>query len=209
MESLFGKLMEENQAEASDFSTPQSIAWKLLMEDYHEDLSAVFLGFSPDEGKDEDPTSFLFEMLLTICMEMISHMALIMHSDETNEQTENVVLREKDFDFEQFFPQVKKIMTKASILFSFNKYNSDSSQQNIKRTLDERYCRTIFRFNKKDLHYFDENDVPDEVNYHFILNEGYNKTKNLREIYTVIINKNIIYKLSFDRVQKINGSKCL
>ena len=207
MENLFNKLMDESEAVEDDFSTPQSVAWKLLTDDYHEDLSAALLAFSPDISKEEDPASFSFEMLLTICLELISHMALIMHTDD-NTTDNDVTLTRKDYHFEDFFTQIKKILGKVSILFSFNKYDNNNNDYTIKKILDGRYCRVVFRHNKKDRIYFDRNDVPDDVNYHFILNESYEFNSDLRNIYAIIVEKDIIYKLSFDKISKIASMRC-
>ena len=208
MENLFNKLIEESEAYESDYATPQSIAWKLLTDDYHEDLSGALLGFSPDISKEEDPASFSFEMLLTICLEMVSHMALIMHTSSENISDDTLILTEKDFQFEEFFTQIKKILGAVSILFSVNTYDNNSNNYTIKKILDGRYCRIVFRYNKNDKIHFDRNGVPDDVNYHFILNDSYENKTDLRDIYAIIVRKDIIYKLSFNKVNKIRNMHC-
>ena len=208
MENLFNKLMEESEAYESDFTTPQSIAWKLLTDDYHEDLSAALLAFSPDILKEDDPVSFSFEMLLTICLEMVSHMALIMNTKEETLENDEVTLTEKNFLFEDFFTQIKKILGRVSVLFSYIKYDNNNNDYTINKILNDRYCRIVFRYNKKDKVYFDKNDVPDDVCYHFILNESYEHKKDLREIFAVIVKKDDIYKLSFNKVNKITSTRC-
>jgi len=210
MENLFNKLVEENESHEENFVTPQSIAWKLLTDDYHEDLSGALLAFSPDYTQEEDPASFLFEMLLTICLELVSQMALIMHTtEELDNSDSNVVLTKKDFQFEVFFARIKKIFSGVSILFSVGTYDSNSNYTMVEQILKNRYCRVIFRYNHENAIHFDKNDVPDDVNYHFILNENYKNTNDLRNIYAVIVNKNIIYKLSFDKIAKIASTKCV
>lgn len=208
MESLFNKLMDENNEPDSSVMSPQGIAWKLLMEDSIESLSSVITAFSPDYVKEEDPKTFLFELFITVCMELMSQIAIISKSNDNYQENDDpVVLSKKDLNFNETFAHIKKLFAKVSLLFSVNKYENVSSHvQN--EIVNKRYCRIVFRYNKKDKKLFDLNEVPDDLNYHFVLNEGYTKKKNLREIYAIIIDQDTIYKLSFDTVEKIGSSGC-
>ena len=66
--------MNENECEDEIVFDCETIAWKILMDD-EMDMGKM-LTWSPDDGED-DPASYMFELLINIMMEMIYGMLLI------------------------------------------------------------------------------------------------------------------------------------
>jgi len=204
IENRINQICCENDSD--DVYTPASIAWKLLMDDIDDSLSANLMAMTPDNDEDSDPVSFLFEILITIFMEMIFDLAII-NNEIDNDNGFNPDISK--FNINDFLPILEKKFNRVSILLNINTYDKKSDDhENLRNILDNRYCRVILRHCPEDSHIFKKNNIPSELNYHIILNQMYKQKSDLKNIYAIIIIENIIYKISFNLVKKINTSRC-
>lgn len=197
------KLVDEID-ENDEYMSPKSIAIKLLMENVDDDLSGVIMGFNQDNEDDNDPDTFLFEILLTIFMEMIFAIGILMNGTD-----KEFVPDLKTFDLNNFLPILKKKFARVSILLKIQTYNKKSDESNvINKIYNGRYCRIILKHNPSEAHLFRLYMVPEDMNYHFLGNKDYVKQTNLKNIYAIITIYDKIYQISFDTIEKINSSKC-
>lgn len=228
--------MNQSASRESNFTSPESIAERLLYPDEEgktpEDLSSIILGFSPD-GNDDDPQTFLFELLLTICMEMMQSILISMCEDDSDNDSD-IDSNGKDGEGDEYIEfdytvenvvevmrEIKKAFAKASILFSWTIY--DANKKDTASHICERYCRTVFRFSEQDTKYFENNDdADDDKEYHFVLNNGYtpNKSsgkskknsnkldkKELRDVYSIFSCGDSVIKIYFDLIVQPAGCK--
>lgn len=185
---------DDDEMDLSNFHTPQTLAWKLLMEDNISDLSSTILSFNMD-GYDEenDPISFTFEILLTIFVEMISSLLTLMSEDNENVRKQLVI--------SDFFDTIKSKFTKASIsifIHEIEKEWLETDDGYFKNILDKRYCKVIMRDNPEESQLFNAYNVDNDMLYHMLLNAKYKQQSNLKDVCANISSGKNIYQISFD-----------
>jgi hypothetical protein len=201
MNNIIDKIIEDK----NDY-TPESLAWKLLLDDVDTALATQLLGINPDDIHDTDQTTYLFEILITIFMEMIFDIALLgdMTEYENNNNTDykfNPDLTKVDLNV--FLPTLIKKFEHISILLSTEINDIDTDDKvYMQEILDNRYCRVILRHNKDDTDYFIKNGLPNDLNYHMILNSNTsnNQFKKIKDVYAVILLNNKLHKIAFDNI---------
>jgi hypothetical protein len=210
MKRLVNKLVEDNENRPDEYYTPQNLAWKLLMDDLDEELTGVLQANSPDFQWEEDPSSFLFEILITIFMEMIFDMAIIMNSSENefNNCDKEFKPDMKKFNIDDFLPKLKEKFERVSILINIEKHKRTNSDEFLKEIIDDRYCRVILRYYHEDKKLFRKYNVPDDLHYHMILNGNYKKKNKLDDIYAIIILNDFVYQISFLPIKQLGSEKC-
>lgn len=188
---------DESGSDDGDYLSPQNLAWQLLMDDFKGDLTSAIVGFTQDNDYMNDPTSFTFEMLLTIFTEMIVQMATILQQDSVIDTNQDI--DEKYYQFNDFFNVIQNILKGSNILCNILQYDRNENDY-LRKIINDRYCRIIFKYNTDDKHYFET--IEDDVQYHFLLNQSTMNKKNdqLKNIYAIIITDTQIYKISFDRI---------
>lgn len=194
MDKLIEQLDDLDDQWMNDFHTPQTMAWKLLMSDEIDNLSSTILSFNVD-GSDEaqDPTSFTFEIMITIFVEMLCTLAMLMSED--NEDVR------KQLIMSDFFETIKEKLLKASVTMHINVIEKEWLEHDsgyFKGMIDKRYCKVILRDNPEEEPLFHRYSVPNETMYHMLLNPKYKKQKNLKDIQALFSVKENIYQISFD-----------
>ena len=204
---------ESNNEENNEFDawyTPESIAWKLYNDTFDEALSSNVLAFGPPG--ETDHTAYVFEMLLSVFLEMLFHMMALDSAKELEERIENgedVDVDNSDlepnfdyFDMDLYLPIIEKKFVRISHLarvFTLERIEDEF----VGEIMRGRYCRIILRNNCEDTHYFDSIGSTD--NYDFIPSEGFEPKKNLKDIYAILKLNDKIYKIYFDHIQKIGA----
>jgi hypothetical protein len=188
MEKLINEIINDNTY------TPKTIAWKLLLDDDTSILSSELCVFDPDTLTDDDPHSYLFEILITIFMEMIYDSAILMTATEKGDiESFNPDLSK--FDINLFLPIIKSKLEKINILIQIHDF---SIHDDIQYILNNRYCRVLLKHDKKSNYFFKNNNI--EENYHMVLNYDFIKTNSLKSIYAIININDIIYQIYFDKI---------
>lgn len=194
MDKLAEQLSDLDDQWMNDYHTPQTMAWKLLMSDEINNLSSTILSFNVD-GSDEaqDPTSFTFEIMITIFVEMLCTLAMLMSEDDENVRKQLVM--------SDFFETIKEKLLKASVTMHINVIEKEWLENDsgyFKGMIDKRYCKVILRDNPEEEQLFSRYGVPNENMYHMLLNPKYKKQKNLRDVQALFSVKENIYQISFD-----------
>lgn len=205
MDNLVDKMVEQTSEQTC--YTPESIAWKLLMDDVDQALASKVLVYDPDNSSNGNINSYMFELLITIFMEMIFDMALLFDAEEKEQQNTNNYKFNPDlkkFDLNIFLPTLSKKMNHLSILLKTEVYNKKTDDNKVmQQILNDRYCRVILRHDKNDAHYFKQNNISPELNYHMILNSvnANRNYKNLKDVYAVIMLNDNLYVIAFDKIE--------
>jgi lysophospholipase L1-like esterase len=159
--------------------TPEEIAGALFSEDPKDPNSFQILARPDTNTKD---MTYIFEILITIMVEGLEYLAGDLSKFEMNDFSEDYI--------ETLNPWFN------SICFNIN---VDVLNQSNMYKCKKYYCRTIIK-NEETVSIFQKNNI--SKNYHFLLNEKYvelNKSLiNLKDLYTIFINGDDIYKISFD-----------
>lgn len=153
--------------------TVESMAWKLLFDNKTDPLSARMLLFS--EEQDDDQTTFTFEVLLNIMMELIFGMLKI----EWLKFCENKKLTEFNpkftvDDFENVIPALKQKFAKINYLISIYEIEEFENQ----------YCRIMLR--KQDFVIF--------------LNPKFEKVNKLDDVFAVCKLDEKTYRIKFSSI---------
>lgn len=188
-----------------DFYTAELIAWKLYQDDDYTPLTSQVLGFGPSGETDEK--TYIFEMLLSIFLEMLIHMMKMDHLKSMEECLDDL---EQDFepDFENFdmelyYPIIRNKFKKISYLVSVEIYDTNEDKDYLFEVVKDRYSRVILRQNPSDTHYFEE--IGSDDNYDFIPSIGYTPKTNLKDVFAILTIGQKMHKIKFDAVQKIGA----
>src|SRR5688500_9500519 len=168
--------MEENDEIEVVAYTPEKIAWELLTGKFDDSQRSIeIMSAEKDDG---NPHTFIFEILITIFMEIIFSLAkLDFHSknekgakfDATNAtspfmaSTINVVPNYQELQLDELISVASDKLEHLKYITRVETYEkSDLDQQEFKELADTRYCRVVLR------NY--ENDLPPDDLYHIKLN---------------------------------------
>lgn len=182
----------------TDAYTPESIAWKLLIEDELKEIKqGQLIGFL-DNSYCNDKLEALtveFEILITIYMEMIIGWYKLLYLMENTDDTQfklNLDLIKIDDLLNPF----KEKMLVLGYILNITEFKNLEIYEEFKK---KSYCRIALRDLKEDNGFFIMNNknIPKDKKYHFILNSKYEDKNNIRDIYAVIKINNVGYKISF------------
>ena len=198
---------DAEKMEEFGFFDPHDIAWKLLMQDFHHDLSSAILTFTPDTDSEQDPTSFHYEVLLTIFVELVSQIAVMLSANDP--ECSDTFIKKQYFNLEEMREELEKIFRHVGVLLKMKCYHfATSDKKMLQKLCDKTYCRIVFKYDPQSAHYFTDNNLPDELQYHFVGNINYIKTTKMDDIYAVIIDEKSLYKISFSIVPRIAENRC-
>lgn len=183
------------------FYTPEELAWKLIM-DENIDNSAAIMAFADENSKET-----LFEILITIYIEMLFNYYKMQYLENTlnieEEEEENIICDEfENFKlnlnnvnlelltnvFTEKFKKIKYILNVYEISYDYYEY--------IKKN---RYCTILLKDSEHDSTYFLMNEYyldPDK-RYHFVLNSIYSTMTELSDVFCTVRINNKYYKISF------------
>jgi hypothetical protein len=214
--------------------TPESLAWKLLMDDDVENYAGILLPFvSEDNTADSDKTkekqfnvrydslSDQFQILITVYMEMVFSMLKINHVgsyiDENGNIDESIDLEATfkpdlinftvDGMIDIFREKLKKIRIFLSVLGIYD------SKENLPKdygSSSDYFCRIILRDSTEGKAYFkaNKNWLDPEKRYTFVMRNNNKKNqKKLDDFYAVCTLPNIKVKISFSKINVITQNQ--
>lgn len=164
--------------------TPETIAWKLLMDSDLEKLQNRILDVI-EFDEDDDPVSFQYEILLTILMEMIYGVLQINYYSNLQEEEELFEPKFTKKDIEDNLDFLKEKFLKIGILLNIQVFDINSDDRNyLNNIIRKSYCRVALRYSEKDKQFFQihSNKIPSEKNYWFINNQTYQKQTKINKI---------------------------
>lgn len=171
--------------------TPEMIAQKLFSKSPEGPCS---INLIPESGEgDDDLTSFNFEILITIYLEGFMYILDMIsegNADKINEKYENMNIDDLLFPNPWFNSFGYKINVEE--IDDMSKYEEMRKKS---------YCKTVLSFTLADKIHFMLNNI--DKKYRFFLTPTYQKTTNIKNIYTLLKKENKFYKISFDKVELI------
>ena len=184
--------------------TPEALAWKLLMDD--EITRSNLMIFSDENNKE-----IVFEILLTIYLEMIFGYYKMQYLESNfNEDNDNSDNYDDIYDnFKLDLSNVNLFTLTNVFAEKFNKLNfilnvREITREEYDKNKKTRYCTMLLKDSPYDNTYFimNEKHLDPEKRYHFVLNSLYKTQENidLRDIYCTVIINNICYKIYFTQI---------
>lgn len=177
--------------------TPEDLAWKLIMDENID--SSPIMAFS-----DENSQETLFEILITIYIEMITNYYKLKYLENTIEDDDENKINDEFENFKLDFTNVDIETLKNIFSEKFNKIKyilnvHEISRDRFEELKKSRYCTVLFRDLPSDSMYFEMNEqyIDPNKNYHFVLNSMYKQQDELRNIYCTINLNQKYYKISF------------
>jgi uncharacterized protein YrzB (UPF0473 family) len=191
--------MENLDTENNDKTyTPEELAWNLIMDEHIE--SSQMLAFC-----DENTKEMLFEILITIYLEMIFNYYKLQYLENTiNDENDEKICDE----FDNFILDLSKVdinMLTGIFKEKFSKLKFILNVIEIEKKQYEffkihRYCNIMLKDSPFDNTYFLMNaDYLDPIKrYHFVLNSLYTKSEDLRNIFATVTIYGKHYKIYFN-----------
>jgi hypothetical protein len=202
--------------------TPESLAWKILMDDDVEKYAGVIMPFVTDDEKNNDlntmykSLSAQFEILITMYMEMIFGMLKIKHVSE-NCNSDGELKEDVDFD-ETFKPNLSKFtvddmltvfrekFTKVRVFLSVNEIHDAKNYSNDFGSSSEYYCKVILKDILEGKVYFlkNRNNLDPSKQYTFAIRRDVKKSQTkLQDFYAVCALPNMKVRISFSLINII------
>jgi len=214
--------LHENQSD-DNIMTPESLAWKLLMDDQIDDFKGVIMSFidGNEQENNYENLSGQFEILITIYMEMVFGLLKINHINGLlNEQGELETEREIDLE-KSFNPDLNELSIDDLTLFFREKFKKirlflSISQIHDSETLDPRdfgskseyYCRILLKDLPHDQGYFwtNRHRLDPEKRYTFVIrNDPLKDLKKLDNFYAVCALPGMKVKISFSPINVVEN----
>jgi len=205
--------------------TPESLAWKLLMDDDVENYAGILLPFVENNTNFDnkkpnvryDSLADQFQILITIYMEMVFGLLKINHVSSYIDENDNI---DESIDLEATFKpdltnitddtmtgifreNFKKIRIFLSVL---GVYDSKKNQPKDYGSSSDYYCRIILRDSEEGKTYFRANKdwLDPEKRYTFVMRNDEKKTqKKLEDFYAVCTLPDLKVRLSFSPINVI------
>ena len=184
----------------NDVFTPETIAWRLLVDGDLKEIRGQLLTFTEDENITNNVEKVIieFEILITIYMEMIFgwyKLLYLMENDDPKKfivDLSKITLENLENPFSEKFKILGYILSVEEI--------TDMEYYDFVR--DESYCRIALRDLDDDHGFFflNRQNIDPEKRYHFILNSKYPKHACLRNIYSLVKIKKVAYKINFLKI---------
>lgn len=182
--------------------TPEELAWKLII-DENIDYEAAIMAFADENSKET-----LFEILITIYIEMVFDYYKIKYLENIIDKNEFESESESEFDeFDNFELNLQLVSLDTLTDIFSNKFKLIKYLLNVHEIPYEhydyikknRYCTVLLKDSPTDELYFEFNKdkLDSEKRYHFVLNSLYLPVEELRDIFCSFSINNKYYKISF------------
>ena len=200
--------------------TPESLAWKLLMDNEIDDLKGVIMSFIDgcDENTNYENQAGQFEILVTMYMEMVFGLLKINHiSKQLNEKGEldadidleksfspdltNLSLDDLTVVFREKFKKIRIFLSTSLIL------DSDPENQKNFGSKSQYYCRILLKDLLVDRTYFWTNRqrIDPDKRYTFVIRNDPDKKQNkIDDFYAVCALPNMKVKISFSPITVVD-----
>lgn len=155
--------------------TPESLSWKLLMDDTLNDFGSSIIPYVDGEEYDQSILEDQFQILITIYLELIFNSMKLNHVENTDETDENKLS-------ETFDPRFENININDLIDFfqlKFKKIRYHLHVHEIDEIFDDYYCKVILKNTPKGkLHYdVNKNTIDQSKYYTFAINRNFMNIK--------------------------------
>lgn len=201
-DDLNGDLNNDDFNDGGTYS-PEELAWKLIMDEHVN--SGALLGYV-----DDDSNEILFEILITIYMEMVFNYYKLKYLESTLNDTveeENDIINKFDnfkLDLSNLnIDNLTNIFTEKIKKIKYNLFVSELTQNQYENIKQNRYCNVLLKDSPNDKTYFAMNEkyLDPEKRYHFTINSLYKKNskKNLRDIYCTANINGKYFKIYFTK----------
>lgn len=204
--------------------TPETLAWKLLMEDENiMDYAGILDMHVIDDNSDINDKNRLsqkvgyddmidqFQILITIYMEMIFGTLRISHVSDVMDKNVDIDSYDLENTFKPDFSNVtindildiyKERFKKIRIILSVREiFDTDMSNNRDFGKYSEYYCRIILKDTPEGMKYFEmnHNTLNPDLRYTFVIrHDENNKQTKLSDFYAVCALPNMKVKISFD-----------
>jgi hypothetical protein len=197
-----------------DVFSPESLAWRLLVDDEftkNNDVKKMLAHIDLEEENNPEVFNkyvYEFEILLTIYLEMVFGWYKLLHlmQNENNENNENNEDLEKEFELDLTKISLNDLIDPFKEKFKMIGYNLSINEIKNKDFYDylrnESYCRVALRDLPSDFGFFEinKNRLDPKKRYHFIINSKYKGKDNLRDIFMLLVLNDIGYKINFNYI---------
>lgn len=177
-----------------DTFTPEELAWRLLLDDNVNNVQ--LLAFS-----DENSVEILFEILLTVYVEMIfnhykmQYLEFNAEEDNFDDKFDNFKLDLSQINLEMLKDNFDEKIKKLKFILNINEISFDRFEE----CKMNRYCTILFKDLLRDKAFFIMNAeyLDPEKRYHFIKNSKYENKTILRDIFCSFELNGKYYKINF------------
>lgn len=169
--------------------TPEALAWKLLMDD--NITSSSLMIFSDENNKE-----VVFEILITIYLEMVFGHYKMQYLESLDEES----LNDYDNIYDNFKLNIENVNLFSLTNIFLSKFNKlkyilnvrEITYEEYEKSRKKRYCTVFLKDNPSDYTYFMMNKqyLDKDKRYHFVLNSLY-KSENNNNLYDVFCTVNI------------------
>lgn len=179
----------------NDLHSLESLAWRLLTD---EDVDAgQLMAFNEESIDDEDPVTFIFELLINLYMEMVTGEAKLgylinLHQNDKDLNLDDFTIDLSDITEDNLIGSYREKMLKIGY---FLKIHQEPDE------IDNYYCRVLLKDSPKDQGYFYANRdrLDKDKRFHFVLNACYEKRDKLDDVYAICNIGKYMYKISFEK----------
>ena len=179
-----------------DVYTPESLAWKLLLDDEIDGIGNL-LTFTNDEHLTDlcDKITLEFEILITIYLEMIFGWYKLLYLTE-NDDVANFKVDLNQITLTELEDPYKDKIKILGYILNVEEITDMNYYEFIK---DESYCRIALRDLESDYGFFllNQTNINPDKRFHFILNSKYPKFAELRQIFGLVKINKVVYKINF------------
>jgi len=186
--------MNQDDINKDDTFTPEELAWRLLLDDNVNNVQ--LLAFS-----DENSVEILFEILLTVYVEMIfnhykmQYLEFNAEEDNFDDKFDNFKLDLSQINLEMLTDNFDEKIKKLKFILNINEISFDRFEE----CKMNRYCTILFKDLLRDKAFFIMNAkyLDPEKRYHFIKNSKYENKTILRDIFCSFELNGKYYKINF------------
>ena len=237
MEAFFNQNQDLEEDDIENTVTPESLAWKLLMDDDVENYTGALLPFVYEDNDNKvnnmdninknpsvryDSLADQFQILISVYMEMIFGLMKINHVNSFIDDDGNV---DDSIDFDATFkPDISKFTTTDSLIDIFREkfkkiriflsvlgiYDSNENLPKDYGSSSDYYCRVILKDSAEGKAYFKANShwLNPETQYTFVIrNDTKKQQAKIDDFYAVCTISNLKVRISFSQINVITQNQ--
>ena len=173
--------------------TPEELAWRLILDENVN--SAPLIAFS-----DENSKEIMFEILITIYIEMIFNYSKLKYLENQNVEDLDNNFDNFNIDLNQInINDLTNIFCEKFTKLKFILNVSELSREEFENTKKNRYCTVLLKDLESDKNFFELNKeyFDSDKRYHFILNNLYKTKEELRDIFCTFRINSKYFKINF------------
>ena len=179
------------------YYTPEKIAWSLLVDNIDDSIKGM--DAFPYEKDSGDQHTFIFEILITIFMELLFNIAKL----DCLGKKERFIPDYKNLPIDALLSVISEKMLVLKYIVKVDEYDKSEfidDKKKFKELSDKRYCRVLLRYYDNDD--FFKKQISDDLYYHMKLNGlvSGKKYKKLSDVYSILMLNEKIYVIGFSKI---------